>query len=127
MTLALPDTLVRALLPSEHAWSAKGYQVFLSQGSWSGQGSWGGLPLVSDLNPDKPWGRLDNASFDLSKREIKLAVDVVPTLGVTRTTYNALAFAGTFFSAALGSGWVWQLFTWLRTRKPESPIVVNGH
>jgi hypothetical protein len=120
LRLVIPEALIRALTPDERDWAGKAHQLVASSLGGSSE------PPTSQLGPSKTTGRLDSAVFDLSKREIRLSVEVIPTLGVRRSTYNSIALIATFASGALGTGWIWQFLTWLRTRqKPTSAIVTS--
>jgi hypothetical protein len=55
-------------------------------------------------------------STDMHSGQLRVPVEVVDTLGVSRSVYNALAVIGTLLSAVLGSGWLWKLLEWWRTR-----------
>jgi hypothetical protein len=67
--------------------------------------------------------RYGSASLDLARQQIRVPVDVVSTLGVTRSTYDWLALFGTFASAFLGSGWLWQLVAAVKSRSSKSSAI----
>jgi hypothetical protein len=67
-------------------------------------------------------------STDMLSGQLRVPVEVVDTLGVSRSVYNALALMGTLLSALLGSGWLWKLLEWWRIRSistRNSPLGVS--
>jgi hypothetical protein len=63
-------------------------------------------------------------SFEPNTQQLRIPVTVATTLGVTRSTYDLLAWLGTIISAILGTGWVWQAITvWRSRQRPSSPIL----
>lgn len=83
-----------------------------SVGGW-GSGGRGESPVMT---PSSPALTSRGVSIDLHSGQLRVPVEVVSTLGVNRSVYNGLAFIGTLLSAFLGSGWLWKLLEWRRTR-----------
>jgi hypothetical protein len=81
-------------------------------GPW-GSGGRGESPVMSPSSPALTWR---GVSIDMHSGQLRVPVDVVGTLGVNRSLYNGLALMGTILSAFLGSGWLWKLLEWRRTR-----------
>jgi hypothetical protein len=90
-------------------------------GPW-GSGGRGESPTMSASSPSVTW---QGVSVDLLAGQLRVPVTVVDTLGVSRNVYNGLAFIGTLLSGLLGSGWLWKLLEWGRTRsisKRKRPV-----
>jgi hypothetical protein len=81
-------------------------------GPW-GSGGRGESPVMSASSPALTWR---GVSIDMHSGQLRVPVDVVGTLGVNRSVYNGLALIGTVLSGFLGSGWLWKLLEWWRTR-----------
>jgi hypothetical protein len=78
-----------------------------------GSGGRGESATMSASSPAVTWLGM---STDMHSGQLRVPVEVVDTLGVSRSAYNALALIGTVLSALLGSGWLWKLLDWRRMR-----------
>lgn len=82
-------------------------------------------PIV--LTPAAPEVRYGGYEVNLGAGEFLVPLEFQNTLGVSAGTYAILALGGTVLSTLLGSGWLWQLLTWLRQRnRPTAPHIPFG-
>jgi hypothetical protein len=61
------------------------------------------------ITEERPTITLPNWSADLAKGQITFSTEITQTLGVSADNYVILALFGTFFSSALGSGWLFKV------------------
>jgi hypothetical protein len=81
-----------------------------------------GSTYSQEASNNDPIVSQEGVSIDLRQQQIRIPIRVVATLGVSRAVYNTLAVIGTFLSALLGSGWLWQALAWWRARvKAQEP------
>lgn len=117
-TLTLPDTLGISPNPGDQKWLAE------VRGTGMPGPSSGGWPGYVLLKPEQPYTEWGGRSVDLAKRQIRIPIQVVTTLGLTRHTFTTLAYMGACLSAVLGSGWIWHLLVWLREKR-IGPVVLK--
>ena len=86
------------------------------EATWVGPVGSGGRGESAIMSPSSPALTWRGVSIDMHSGQLRVPVDVVGTLGVNRSVYNGLALMGTILSAFLGSGWLWKLLEWRRTR-----------
>ena len=128
-TVSLPKSA--SIVPADINEPWEGYMIDSASPLWRSVKTFKpGSSVMTPLYRGDDFSTPYSFSLDVARQQLRIPMQIVTTLGMTRGTYEWVALLGTCISAFLGTGWLWQILTAMRSRQQEKKqgktILITG-